>query len=338
MKAALYEGEHSIKMTTQPIPECGPNDVLIKNLRAGICGSDVAVYEHGLASGHKIKLDHPFGHEMISVVAAVGKNVTDFKVGQRVYPYPLLASGDPSNAGSLGGFSEYLLVPDARLNRELYLVPDSISNRTGALIEPFTVGTHAAYQAHPQPGENAIVYGAGTIGIAAATALRHAGCQKIMLVDLSDYRLSIARQMGFATCNSSKTDLETASTEFFGLAPSLNGQVPAIDITIDAVGAAEIFDRFMAKGPIDSRYVIVGVAKQARQVDLLSLTYSSRAIIGSGGYRPKDVQIVLDIMQKENDLIEKMVTHEFAWKDLEQGIQTAADPQHALNVQIVYQD
>lgn len=154
MKAALYEGKHSIKLTTQPIPERGPNDVLIKNLRAGICGSDVAVYEHGLASGHKIKLDHPFGHEMISVVAAVGKNVTDFKVGQRVYPYPLLASGDPSNAGSLGGFSEYLLVPDARLNRELYLIPDSISNRTGALIEPFTVGTHAAYQAHPQPGEN----------------------------------------------------------------------------------------------------------------------------------------------------------------------------------------
>ncbi|MGM9887458.1 MAG: hypothetical protein ACI31L_00130 [Limosilactobacillus sp.] len=93
-----------------------------------------------------------------------------------------------------------------------------------------------------------------------------------------------------------------------------------------------------AKGPIDSRYVIVGVAKQARQVDLLALTYSSRAIIGSGGYRPKDVQIVLDIMQHNNDLIEKMVTHEFAWEDLEKGIQTAADPQHALNVQIVYQD
>jgi threonine dehydrogenase-like Zn-dependent dehydrogenase len=99
MKAALYEGKHSIKLTTQPIPECGPNDVLIKNLRAGICGSDVTVYEHGLASGHKIKLYHPFGHEMISAVAAVGKNVTDFKVGQRVYPtlcWPVVILATPA--------------------------------------------------------------------------------------------------------------------------------------------------------------------------------------------------------------------------------------------------
>ncbi len=175
MKAALYQGKKNIELTELPMPVLGKNDVVIQNILSGVCGSDVAVYNYGSGTGHKISTGLEFGHEMVSRVVAVGDEVKEFKVGDRVYPYPLLARGDTSRAGSLGGFSEYILIPNAKLNRQLYFVPDRISNKIAAMIEPFTVGTRAAKQAFPKVGENAIVYGAGTIGTAAAVALKYLG-------------------------------------------------------------------------------------------------------------------------------------------------------------------
>lgn len=103
--------EKNIQLTELPMPVGGSNDVVIQNIYAGICGSDVAVYNYGTETGHKIQSGMEFGHEMVSKVVSVGKNVTKFKIGDRVYPYPLLARGDMSRAGSLVRFSEYILIP-----------------------------------------------------------------------------------------------------------------------------------------------------------------------------------------------------------------------------------
>ena len=159
MKAAIYEGKQAVSIREVPTPVCGDNDVLLQNLYASICGTDVAVYTHGPGTGHKITVGGEFGHEVVSRVAAVGKNVKDF----RVYPYPLLVTGDTGRAGTIGGFSEYILAPDPQPGRQLYRVPDSIPDQTACLIEPFTVGTRAARRSLPRQGENAIVFGAGTI-------------------------------------------------------------------------------------------------------------------------------------------------------------------------------
>lgn len=117
----------------------------IQNLYAGICGTDVAVYRHGPCTGHRITVGDEFGHEVVSRVAQAGRNVKDFAVGDIVYPYPLLARGDASRAGTLGAFSEYILIPSAQLNRQLYLLDPRIPVRAGCLIEPFTVGCRAAW-------------------------------------------------------------------------------------------------------------------------------------------------------------------------------------------------
>lgn len=102
MRAALYNGKKSIEMTELPTPKAGENDIVVKNIYASICGTDVAVYGHGPGTGHRITVGSEFGHEMVSEVVQVGKNVKDIKLGDRVYPYPRLAKGDPKRAGTTG--------------------------------------------------------------------------------------------------------------------------------------------------------------------------------------------------------------------------------------------
>lgn len=332
MKAAIYMGKEHIEIQELPTPECGDDDVLIQNICSSICGTDVAVYRHGPGTGHRITVGGEFGHETISRVAAVGKHVTDFSVGQRVYPYPHYAKNDTSRAGTIGGFSEYILVPQAKKNRSLYFVPDEIPDQLACLIEPFTVGCRAARRGQPKPGEHAVVFGCGTIGLAAAVALQYFGMSKVMICDVSDFRLSIAEKLHFTTCNTSREDFAAKTADYFGTAPSLTEPTAAIDCWIDAAGAESILELFMQLGKIESRFVTVAVNNARRSLDLLHLTYSQKAIIGSGGYMPEDVPDVLAIMQSSRWDLRSIITHVFPLDQLETAIQTASDPNHAFNV------
>lgn len=334
MKAAVYLGKEHIEIRQLPMPECGDNDVIIENLYSSICGTDIAVFQHGSGTGHRVDIGGEFGHETISRVAAVGKNVTEFTVGERVYPYPLYAKDDTRRAGTIGGFSEYILIPNAKRNRSLYGVDKTISNRLACLIEPFTVGCRAARRSEPKGKETAVVFGCGTIGMAVAVTLKHFGLEKVMICDYSEFRLNIAQELGFTVCNMGSGDFITSAKEYFGNAPSLKGETANVDIWIDAAGAESVFDLFMEKGKIISRYVSVAVNKALRSLDMLHLTYSQKSIIGSGGYMPEDVETVTDIMKSRKWELEKLITHEFKIDELETAIHTAGDVSSALNVTI----
>lgn len=336
MKAAFYMGKQYIEIRELPVPALGKNDVLIQNIYSSICGTDVAVYQYGAKTGHRIAVGEEFGHETISRIVATGENVSDFTVGERVYPYPLYARGDTKRAGTIGGFSEYIKVPDAKRNHSLYSVSDKISDKTACLIEPFTVGCRAARRGQPQKGEKAVVFGCGTIGIAAAIALQYFGIDKVMICDVSDFRLSIAAKLGFLTCNVSNGKFLEAAKQQFGEARALNGSVPDIDLFIDAAGAEYILQTFMENGKIESRFVTVAVNKNIRNIDLLHMTYSQKSIIGSGGYMPEDVWDVLKIMESGKWNIETIITHEFPLSKIETAIQTAADVTKSFNVVISF--
>ena len=336
MKSAIYLGKENVEVREVPVPEIGDNDVLIQNIYSSICGTDVAVYKHGANTGHKVTVGGEFGHETISRVVKVGKNITDFKVGDRVYPYPRYAKDDTKRAGTLGGFSEYIQVINARLNHSLYFVPESISDKTACLIEPFTVGCRAARRGMPQKGENAVVFGCGTIGIAAAITLKHIGCEKVIICDFSDFRLGIAKELGFEVCNTGKADFKTKALEYFGEAYSPFGTAVNADIFLDAAGAESILDTFIELGTIGSRFVSVAVNKAMRSVDLLHMNYAQQSIIGSGGYFPEDVRDVIAIMSSGKWDIEKIITHEFAIDNISMAIETAADTENAFNVVIKF--
>lgn len=236
----------------------------------------------------------------------------------------------------MGGFSEYVLIPNAELNKQVYPVSDRISSKEASLIEPFTVGCRAARRSMPGRGENAIVFGAGTIGIATAIALKYFGCGKVMICDHSDFRLGKAEHLGFAVCNNGKEDLKSIASAYFGEASSLKGKTADVDIYIDAAGAASILECYQAMGKIGSRMVVVAVLAGKRPVDILSMTFAQHALIGSGGYFPEDVIDVMKIMESGRWDVESIITHEFPWEQLPQAMEKAAQVDESLSVVIHY--
>lgn len=216
----------------------------------------------------------------------------------------------------------------------MYEVPENISDRLACLIGPFTVGCRAARRGQSRKGENAVVFGCGTIGLAAAVALNFFGVDKVMLCDLSDFRLNIARELGFVVCNTGKENMAEKAGEYLGTTPSLSGRTMDADIFLDAAGDERILEQFMEHGKIGSRFVSVAVNNAIRKLDLLHMTYAQKSIIGSGGYFPEDVMDVMKIMTGGRWKLEKMITHEFPVDRICEAIETAADADKAFNVTI----
>lgn len=332
MKVALYQGVHNIEIAELPDYECEDNAIILKNIYSSICGTDVAVYQHGTVLGHRITVGGEFGHETVCRVSAVGRNVTDVKVGERVYPYPLFVTGDKKRAGTIGGFSEYIYCPNPAWGNSIYHVDESISDKAAALIEPFTVGCRAARRTLPGKGQKGIVFGAGTIGISAAIALKYFGCEQVVICDFSDFRLAICKELGFDTYNN-KSDPELSGlTEIVGKSMGVNGNAVDCDIWIDAAGADAVLTAYEKYGKYNSKMVLVAVGKNKREVDILGLTFGQKSITGSGGYTPEDVEDVLNIMKSGKWDIEKLITHEYPLDDLATAIEKASDVENALNV------
>lgn len=341
MKAGIYLGKEAVEIRELTLPEVGDDDILVQNLYSSICGTDVAVFTHGPNTGHKIDVGREFGHETVSRVVKIGKNITDFMLGERVYPYPLYAKNDTKRAGTIGGFSEYILIPQAKRNHSLYAVDEAISDRLASLIEPFTVGCRAARRGMIPAGEhqylcgqNAVVFGCGPIGIAAAVAFRYFGMDKVMVCDHSNFRLQLAAGLGFETCNPAHENFDAHAKSYFGTAPSLRGEAADIDCWLDAAGAETVLADFLHFGKIESRFVSVAVNNVPRTIDLLHMTYAQQSIIGSGGYLPDDVRDVQEMMRCGKWNLESIITHEFSLFNLEKAIRTAADVDHAGNVVI----
>lgn len=242
-------------------------------------------------------------------------------------------------AGIIGGFSEYILIPNAKRDHSLYAVDDRISDRLASLIEPFTVGCRAARRGMTPcsagryvTGQNAVVFSGGTIGIAAAVAFKHFGMGRVMICDHSDFRLKLTEGLGFAVCNPSTEDFALEAGAYFGTAPSLNGSTADIDCWLDAAGAESILEDFLHIGKIESRFVSVAVNNKSRNIDLLHMAYAQQSIIGSGGYMSEAVRDAQAIMASGKWDLEKIITHEFQLSELEQAIRTAGDVEHAGNV------
>lgn len=335
MKGFIFNGAGDITLKELDLAKCGDNDIVVKNICAGICGTDISAYQHG-GDGVRIFKGSEFGHEMVSRVVEVGKNVQGINVGDRVYPYPTTCKDDRFRSATVGGFSEYVHMPNCRLNYSVYKVDDEISDLSAAMIEPFTVGGRAARLSSPGKGKKAIVFGAGIIGMAAAITLKYRGCDKVMMADLSDFRLAKAEKLGFEICNSGKEDIKEKAMKVFGGAFGVAGQCPDVDIYIDATGAAAVLDTFLGLAKLNAGLTIVGIHHAPRTINLTPVIFGSLAIRGSGGYFPEDVETAMEIMKSKQFDIDSLVTHKFPLEELEEAIKTASNADIAQKVVIQY--
>jgi threonine dehydrogenase-like Zn-dependent dehydrogenase len=245
-------------------------------------------------------------------------------------------TGDRKRAGTIGGFSEYIYCPCPEWEKSIYHIDDSISDKVAALIEPFTVGCRAARRGLPQEGDKAVVFGAGTIGIAAAMTLKHFGCKQEVICDHSDFRLDICSQLRFDGYNNKEDRDLSGLTKILGKSVGINGTAVDCDIWIDAAGADRVLSAYEQLGKYNSRMVLVAVGNSRREVDILGLTFGQKSITGSGGYAPEDVMDVMKIMTSNRWDIEKLITHEYPLEQLGKAIEKAADVDNALNVVIKF--
>jgi len=144
-------------------------------------------------------------------VVELGKDVTGLKVGDRVFVNQDKAMRDPRRVSATGGFSNYLRIPQCVVGYSLLPIDNALPLRAAMLFEPFVIGTRGVKELKPGPGDSAIVFGAGIIGMTSAIMLKWYGCDKVMVVDHSDYRLENARRLGFTTCNSGTENLKESA-------------------------------------------------------------------------------------------------------------------------------
>ncbi len=222
-KAAFMRGIDKMVIEEVPVPEAGEKQVLVQLEYVGICGSDVHYFHHGCCGAYKVDLEKDFmlGHECAGTVVKTGPGVEHLKVGDRVALEPGITCGkcEFCKTGRYnlcpdvvflatppvqGCYEEYIAFPEDMC----FKLPDHVSTKEGALIEPLSVGFHAANQGNVQVGDSVVILGAGCIGLVTLLACKARGAGKIIVSDLVDARLAKAKELGAdLVINGSKADL-----------------------------------------------------------------------------------------------------------------------------------
>src|ERR1700722_5456334 len=190
-----------------PRPQIGANDVLIKVRKAAICGTDLHIYNWDKWAARTIPVPMVVGHEYLGVIEEVGRDVGALRIGQRVSGEGHIVCGHCRNCragrGHLcrntlgvgvnrpGAFADYVAIPASNA----YLIPDSIPDEIAAILDPLGNAVHTALS-FDLVGEDVLITGAGPIGLMAIAICRHVGARNIVITDVNDYRLDLARKMG----------------------------------------------------------------------------------------------------------------------------------------------
>ncbi len=268
------------------------DEVLIRIKKIGICGSDIHVY-HGKHPATPYPVVQ--GHEYSGLVEDIGRNVTKVKPGIKVTARPQLVCGKcgPCLRGQYNacqtlrvqGFQAPGVAQDLFIAPENRIVsfPDNMSFEEGALIEPAAVGAHSTNRGASLKGKNVVVSGAGTIGNLVAQFARAREADKVLITDISDYRLNIARQCGIEHClNIKKTSIEEKIVKVFGKKGFQSG--------FEAAGVQNSLDLLMGNIEKGGDIIILGVYSKNPVVNMLFLGEHELNVYGSMMYKHEDYE------------------------------------------------
>lgn len=218
-KAFYMTGLRRMEMREISVPVPKEDQVLIKLEYVGICGSDVHYLEHGRIGDFIVEGDFILGHECSGIVTETGKNVKQLKVGDKV----ALEPGIPCGHCEFCKSGRYNLCPDVEFlatppyhgclmnyiafpEDMAFKLPDNVSTKEGALVEPLSVGLHAATQGNVRLGDKVVILGAGTIGLVTLLACKAYGATEVTVIDIIDKRLKVAEKLGATRVINAKTE------------------------------------------------------------------------------------------------------------------------------------
>jgi len=332
MKAAVQYGLRDVRVEEVETPKLRSGDVLLRVRACGICGTDLHQYklnlypELGIPAGAGIILGHEFSGE----VAQLGDGVEGLKVGDRVI------------SSSKGGNAEYIRIP-ARARPLIIPFPDSLSFEEAATNEPLAASLHSVNLANPQDNETIVVLGMGLIGLGVLQILKSRSKAKTVAVDVSEKRLTIAKQIGAdVVLNAAKTDpyeymLEmTGSTKIQYLEYPVSGVDTVIDCagqSADAKGQPPLWQALqMVKQ--NGKVVEVAIFEKSCELDLNIVMRKGIHLIGSWAWSPQEFIAALELMKTGKVDRKPLITHTFPLAKAKQAYETQLNAREAIKVVI----
>lgn len=325
------KAEKGIWMVDQPRPELGHNDVLIKIKKTAICGTDMHIYHWDEWAQNTIPVPMTVGHEYVGVIEEVGQEVKGFKVGDRVSGEGHITCGVCRNcrAGRRhlcrntvgvgvnrpGAFGEYLVIPA----ENAYKIPDDISDEVASILDPLGNAAHTALS-FDLVGEDVLITGAGPIGIMAAAIARHAGARHVVITDINDYRLDLAKQMGATrTVNVSQEKLEDVMKEI--------GMKEGFDVGMEMSGVPSAFRSMLQTINHGGKIAMLGIPSSDLAIDWNQVIFKGLIIKGIYGREMYETWYKMIAMLQSGLDVSPIITHRFNIDEFETGFETMASGQ-----------
>lgn len=313
MRAAIFrEMSKPLVIETVPDPEPGPTDIILKVRNCGICGSDLHMTEP--TSVMPLPAGAIMGHEFAGEVVAVGRAVTQWKSGDRVAGFPTICCGEHTPCLSLadrrkicgkgltiglgqspGAYADYV-----RLGASSgFRLPDSVSFREGAMVEPLAVGLHAVDMARLPRGATVLVIGAGPVGLATMLWAKFLGARHVIVSERAEVRKAMAARLG-------ATDAIDPGQPLTPHVEAIAGQGP--DVIFECVGAPGMIASTMMDAPRGARIVIAGVCQQPDTIMPLMGIMKELELQFVLGYRPADFDYVIAMIASDRVDVDAMIT------------------------------
>jgi threonine 3-dehydrogenase len=314
-----------------PEPEVGINDVLIKVARTGICGTDLHILAFDHWAQANVSPGLVVGHEFVGEVVAVGDNVSDFAPGDLVSGEGHLVCGRCRNcmAGRRhlcahtrgigvnhpGAFAEYIALPMTNVWRHS---PD-IDLDVAAIFDPFGNAVHTALS-FKVLGEDVLITGAGPIGLIAAAVVRHAGARHVVITDVNEHRLAIARSMGVTVA------LDPRSGSLADVQRRL-GMQEGFDVGLEMSGSPQAIRDMIDNLCHGGRMAMLGIPDGEVAIDLGKLIFNMLLVKGIYGREMYETWYMVTMMLQSGLDISPVITHRFPALEHEQAFATAAGGQ-----------
>lgn len=326
MKVAVMTSIGNIEMIERDIPKPKDNEVLVKIEYVGICGSDLHYYETGAIGEYIVKPPFVLGHESGGIVREVGKDVKNLKVGDKVALEPGKTCGHCTfcKEGKYnlcpdvvffatppidGVFQEYVVHPESLS----FKLPEKLSTLEGALIEPLSVGMHAAIQGKASIGQIAFVAGAGCIGLCSMMSLKACGVSNVYVIDIIEKRLKKALDLGASgVINASNEDVIKRVMEITDGAGS--------DITIETSGSEISTNQSIEYAKKGSTIVLVGYSKTGMINMKVSLALDKELTFKTVFRYRHIYPIAIEAVENKIINIKNIVTNTFDFKDIQRAL------------------